>query len=477
MVFSILFRGLKAASQRAFCRDRRRGFKFRPQFEAFEDRLCPSSTTVSPLSAFLSQQGTTMAFTPPVPDQVGWTDSIYNPGTTNNPNLFLLADYTGQAAHYVLENGIDLHTKVTGFVTETPIGASGLEEVSVNLEATNALTWVADLTTSSNVNTAPLELGYRAQDLVANPSLKPALSTVSFQITFQQDVGAPLPDLVQPLGFGNNPNGFSLETLDFQSYGTGVLRPATTVGTPGQSALVYTSQVADISHPSLPGTLPDGSFQEPVDIVPVASSSTHVAYLNDSLFVIDQSNSNDNVVVTPAAHGGATVLSNLGNATYAPVTSVVVGLGGGNDNVVIGDLPATTVNVNTLDGNDNIVIGNTAKLVVHVGEGNNNIITGNSSPAAQFICVGGSGNNNITTFNATPAVIIVAGNGNNNILAGGTGDFIELLGNGNNNIVDTGSGDLVWLGGDGNNNIDNDGSGSFTQVLAGTGHNHIRGPH
>jgi hypothetical protein len=477
MLFNFLFRGFKATSQRAICRDRRRESKFRPRFEAFEDRLCPSGSTVElPISAFLSQQGTTMAFTPPVPDQVGWSDSIYNPGTTNNPNLFLMADYTGQAAHYLLENGIDLHTKVSGFVTETPIGTTGLEEVSVNLEATNALTWVADLATSSNVNTAPLELGYRAQDLVANPSLQPALSTVSFQVTFQQDAGAPLPDLVQPLGFGNNPNGFSLETINFQSYGTGLLRPATTVGTAGQSAVVYTSQVFS-SNSSLPGTLPDGAFQEPVDIVPVASASTHVAYLNNALFVIDQSNNNDNVVVAPAAHGGATVLSNLGNATFAPVTNVVVGLGGGNDNVVVGNLPAATVNVTTLDGNDNIVIGKTAELVVHVGQGNNNIVTGNSSPAAQIICVGGNGNNNIVAANANAAVILVAGNGNNNIIAGGTGDFIELLGNGNNNIVDTGSGDLVWLGGDGNNNIDNDGVGSFTQILAGTGHNNIRGPH
>jgi hypothetical protein len=30
---------------------------FRPQLEAFEDRLCPSSTVVLPISAFVAQQG------------------------------------------------------------------------------------------------------------------------------------------------------------------------------------------------------------------------------------------------------------------------------------------------------------------------------------------------------------------------------------------------------------------------------------
>jgi hypothetical protein len=35
-----------------------------------------------------------------------------------------------------------------------------------------------------------------------------------------------------------------------------------------------------------------------------------------TLFVIDMANGNDNVQVTPAAHGSATVSSNLGNGTF-----------------------------------------------------------------------------------------------------------------------------------------------------------------
>jgi hypothetical protein len=456
-----------------------RRFQFRPLLEALEDRLCPSSTTVLPISAFLAQQGHDSVFTPPVRDQLSWSNSTFDPGT-GIPTRDLLVDYTGQEAQYLLAHGINLHTSVTGFVTETPISGTNQMEVTVNLEATNALTWVANIANANPnqpdaINTAPIELGYRAQELVDNPSLKPALSNVHFQITWQENIGADLPDLAR---LNENfalyaPPGFSYERFDVQSWGTGTLRTDTTVGTAGQTAIAFTSQVADLTNPNLPGTLGDGFWQEPIDIIPVASASTHVAYLNGTLFVTDLGNGNDHVTVTPAANGGAKVSSNLGSGTFPDVTAVVVTLGGGNNNVTIGDLPGATVDVVAFDGNNHISIGNTARLLVHVGGGNNNIDTGNTSPAAQFIFVGGNGNNHISANNATAAEIIVAGNGNNHISAAGSGDFIEVLGNGNNHISDSGSNDLVWLGGDGNNDIDNDGAGSITDILAGTGHNHI----
>jgi hypothetical protein len=243
-------------------------FRFRPQLEAFEDRLCPSIT--QPISAFLSQQGTTALFTPLVHDQLGWSNSVFDPGTTSSdPSRFNMVDYTGQAAHYLLGNGINLHTAIGGSVIVTP-APGGLVEVVVNLEATNALTWVADIAglnpnSPGVVDTAPLELGYRAQDLVANPGLKPALSDVHFQVAFREQAGAPLPDLAAAFNEGIAPPGFAPEFIDFQSWGTGTLDAGTTVGTPGQTALVLTSQVGDLTLPSLPGTLADGFFQEPVD--------------------------------------------------------------------------------------------------------------------------------------------------------------------------------------------------------------------
>jgi Ca2+-binding RTX toxin-like protein len=452
---------------------------FRPQLEDLEGRLCPSSTAVLSISALLAQQGTSMLLTPPVPDQLAFFNSTFDPGSTpTDPERLIMVDYTGLEAHYLLQHGINLHTQITGFVTETPIGTSRLMEVSINLEVTNALTWVAKVPPADEdtpaINTDPLELGYRVQDLVANPSLKPALSNAHFQLTFTEQVGAPLPDLFQALIIGNAPPGFAPETVDFQSWGTGTLDAATTVGTPGQTAVVTTNQVADFTQPRLPGTLPDGFWQEPIDVAPMTSATASVAYLNGTLFITDLSNGNDNVKVSPTAGGGATVTSNLGGGTFANVSRVIVSLGGGNNNVQLGSLPGATVIVSALDGNNNITVGNESETVISVGDGNNKVSIGNAS-VAQQIFVGGGGNNNITTGTGDN-VVLAAGNGNSNIKAAGTNDFIEVLGNGNNNIADTGTNDLVWLGGDGNNNIDNQGDGSFTEILAGTGHNHIRGP-
>src|SRR5262249_24077755 len=152
-----------------------------------EDRFCPTVTL--PISSFLSQQGTSTLLTPPVPDELTFLNSTFDPGSTSSdPTRLLMVDYTGLAARYLLQHRIDLHTRISGLVTETPIGGTGLMEVSVNLEAVNALTWVAEVPPADidtpAINTDPLELGYRPQDLVANSHLKPALSDVHLLITF-----------------------------------------------------------------------------------------------------------------------------------------------------------------------------------------------------------------------------------------------------------------------------------------------------
>ena len=84
-----------------------RRLPYRPQLEACEGRVCPSSTAILPIAAFLSHQRTSTLFTPPVPDQIAWTNSKYDPGTTStDPERLVLVDYTGQEAAYLLQHGI-----------------------------------------------------------------------------------------------------------------------------------------------------------------------------------------------------------------------------------------------------------------------------------------------------------------------------------------------------------------------------------
>ena len=203
-----------------------RRVQFRLQLEAFEDRLCPSSTTVLPISAFLAQQGHDAFFTSPtgVPDAQGWSNSILDPGATPaDPTRLLLVDYAGVAARWLNQNyGINLHTTVSGFVTETPVGSSGLMEVSLDLEATNALTWVANINginanAKGSVLTMPLELGYRADELVGHPERHAALSNLHMQETWVENVGADLPDLARlNEDFARfAPPGFSYKRFDF----------------------------------------------------------------------------------------------------------------------------------------------------------------------------------------------------------------------------------------------------------------------
>ena len=172
--------------------------------------------TQRPLSDFLSAQGSTSMFFPPFPDFVAWTN--------NNPQTrFAAIDYTGLVAAYLQSHGgPSLGTQVSGSVSERPL-ADGRAEVTVDLRTTRAMSWAVGL--PGDIMNDPPIFGYRQGELLANPSLTPALSSSELNVVFTNDApGAPLPDLVTAFILGNATPGQQLLKLMFRSSGSGPLR-------------------------------------------------------------------------------------------------------------------------------------------------------------------------------------------------------------------------------------------------------------
>lgn len=164
-----------------------------------------AQTTNRPLSDFLSTQGSTSTFFPPIPDYVGWID---NPNTT-----FALVDYAGLAANYLAAHGgPSLGTTITGGVTETRL-PDGTFEVAVTASAQNALAWASPY--PGNFQTDPTIFGSRANELLSNPALPIALVSSQLKVTFiTTAAGAPIPDLSGPVPY-------NLKNLKFSANGAG----------------------------------------------------------------------------------------------------------------------------------------------------------------------------------------------------------------------------------------------------------------
>ncbi len=197
--------------------------------------IVTASAAPRPLSDFLSAQGSTNFFVPPVPDFIGWGSSFANP-----PVLFASVDYAGLAATWLQNNGgPSLGTTVTGDVNERRL-SDGRAQVVVNVDFTKALTWAFQF--PGDFATAPLIFGYRAQDLAANPGLTPGLSTGKLQVKFKNTApGAPLPDLIAFI-LGTAAPGQELVSIAFRSDGLGPLRAPFGVaeGTPGKCVVTQT---------------------------------------------------------------------------------------------------------------------------------------------------------------------------------------------------------------------------------------------
>lgn len=172
---------------------------------------CAAQTTSRPLSDFLSAQGTTSNFTPPIPDFWGWYD---NPGFI----YFAAVDYAGLAANYLATHGgPNLGTVITGGITET-VQPDGTVEVTVTLNARNALAWACPA--SEDWATFPTVFGSRAITLLTNPNAPIALVNSQLKITFINPApGAPLPDMSDFWG----PRYPDLRNVTYSSNGSGPL--------------------------------------------------------------------------------------------------------------------------------------------------------------------------------------------------------------------------------------------------------------
>ena len=230
----------------------------------------PGNTVHRPLSDFLSAQGSTNIFIPPLPDFIGWTN--------NDPQtLFSSVDYAGVVASYLTSHGgPDLGTTITGAVSERPL-ADGRADVQVELHVKNALTWVVGIPTP-DVATAPLLYGLRGTDLLADPSLTPSLSICDMRVDFTNPApGAAMPDLVRAFILGEALPGQELLAVMVNAAGPGTLHAASGFpeGTPGRFTLINNG----VLHASGKGGTADG-FPAEVVIIRAAGGAAFTAGLD-----------------------------------------------------------------------------------------------------------------------------------------------------------------------------------------------------
>jgi hypothetical protein len=186
-----------------------------------------AKTVSRPFSDYLDAQGTTANVLPPVPDFIGWTD----PQTADPLEIrWVSVDYNATSAQYLNENhGFSIPTTVSGSIkeTQTPNGVF----VTIKIHTENALTFsltnfpTPELPAPDFLND-PLDFGYRPHELIANPSLQPALGTIDISITFNNEVpGADIPDfsvLLDP----NQELILSVKDLSVKSTSTGTFHAA-----------------------------------------------------------------------------------------------------------------------------------------------------------------------------------------------------------------------------------------------------------
>jgi len=152
---------------------------------------------------------------------------------------FAYVDYAGKYAAFIASSGgPTINTEVDGTVRERDL-PDGRAEILLNVHFKNAMSYALDLTQSPP---APTIFGFRSGELIANPSLSPALASGELQARYIiASPGASLENLAD-IVFGFVPG--EVLSLSFRANGDGALRAAFGVpdGTPGKLVLSETGR-------------------------------------------------------------------------------------------------------------------------------------------------------------------------------------------------------------------------------------------
>ncbi len=198
--------------------------------------------TQRPLADFLSTQGSTNIFIPPVPDYLGWLappPGVKTPASSYNGGNSASCDYAGLANKWLVANGgPDLGTAFSGSVTERSL-SDGRVLIQVELHTTNALTFGMRITNGAFGDFAldPLIFGARAQDVLAGAT--PGLGECHASFAWKQDPGALL-DYEHAFFFGGP--GFEPVDLSFRTMATGPLTALAGLGPDGTPGHLFVSQ-------------------------------------------------------------------------------------------------------------------------------------------------------------------------------------------------------------------------------------------
>ena len=198
--------------------------------------------TQRPLSDFLSTQGSTSIFIPPVPDYLGWIappPGVKTPASSYVGGNSASCDYAGLANEWLVTNGQpDLGTAFSGSITEQTLN-DGRILVHVELHTINALTFGMRITAPNfgDFATDPLIFGARAQDVLLGAT--PGIGECHASFAWNQDPGDLL-DFEHAI-FNGGP-GFELVDYSFRATATGPLTPDAGLGPAGTPGHLRVSQ-------------------------------------------------------------------------------------------------------------------------------------------------------------------------------------------------------------------------------------------